>query len=47
MALQDVRELFAVDEPGGGPPPGLPLKFAPDGCSLRYITLWGDSVWQF
>ena len=29
--LRDVGELFTVDEAGGGPPPGLPLIFGPDG----------------
>ncbi|HWN36851.1 MAG TPA: PQQ-dependent sugar dehydrogenase, partial [Gammaproteobacteria bacterium] len=35
--LEDVRELFTVDEVGGGPPPGLPLIFAPDGYLYFFI----------
>ncbi len=44
--LQDVRELFTVDEPGGGPPPGLPLVFAPDGYLYFLIGGANDMIAQ-
>ena len=46
MALEDVRELFAVDEVGGGPPPGLPLVFAPDGHLYFFIGGANDEIAQ-
>jgi glucose/arabinose dehydrogenase len=46
MALEDVRELFTVDEAGGGPPPGLPLLFAPDGHLLFFIGGANDEIAQ-
>ena len=46
MALEDVRELFAVDEAGGGPPPGLPLVFAPDGYLYFFIGGANDEIAQ-
>lgn len=46
MAFTDVRELFAVDEPGGGPPPGLPLVFAPDGYLYFLVGGANDEVAQ-
>jgi aldose sugar dehydrogenase len=45
-ALTDVRELFAVDEAGGGPPPGLPLVFAPDGYLYFFIGGANDEIAQ-
>jgi glucose/arabinose dehydrogenase len=46
MALEDVRELFTVDEPGGGPPPGLPLVFAPDGYLYFFVGGANDMIAQ-
>ena len=46
MALEDVRELFTVDEAGGGPPPGLPLMFAPDGYLYFFIGGANDEIAQ-
>ena len=46
MALTDVRELFAVDEAGGGPPPGLPLLFAPDGYLYFFVGGANDEIAQ-
>ena len=46
MALEDVRELFTVDEAGGGPPPGLPLVFAPDGHLYFFIGGANDEIAQ-
>jgi len=46
MALEDVRELFAVDEAGGGPPPGLPLVFAPDGHLYFFVGGANDAIAQ-
>ena len=46
MALEDVRELFTVDEAGGGPPPGLPLVFAPDGYLYFFIGGANDEIAQ-
>jgi glucose/arabinose dehydrogenase len=31
MRLTEVKELFSAEEPGGGPAPGLPLIFGPEG----------------
>ena len=45
-ALEDVRELFAVDEAGGGPPPGLPLLFAPDGFLYFFVGGANDEIAQ-
>src|SRR5690606_29047898 len=45
-ALTDVQELFAVDEPGGGPPPGLPLVFGPDGYLYMGIGGANDEIAQ-
>jgi glucose/arabinose dehydrogenase len=44
--LTDVRELFTADEPGGGPPPGLPLVFAPDGYLYFFVGGANDMVAQ-
>jgi aldose sugar dehydrogenase len=44
--LTDVREIFTVDEPGGGPPPGLPLKFAPDGYLYFLVGGANDEIAQ-
>jgi glucose/arabinose dehydrogenase len=46
MALKDVRELFTVDEEGGGPPPGLPLVFAPDGYLYFFVGGANDMIAQ-
>jgi glucose/arabinose dehydrogenase len=45
-ALEDVRELFTVDEAGGGPPPGLPLLFAPDGYLYFFVGGANDEIAQ-
>jgi glucose/arabinose dehydrogenase len=45
-ALRDVRELFTVDEAGGGPPPGLPLVFGPDGYLYFLVGGANDMVAQ-
>jgi glucose/arabinose dehydrogenase len=45
-ALEDVRELFTVDEEGGGPPPGLPLVFAPDGYLYFLVGGANDMIAQ-
>jgi glucose/arabinose dehydrogenase len=45
-ALEDVRELFNVDEAGGGPPPGLPLVFAPDGYLYFFVGGANDEIAQ-
>ena len=44
--LRDVRELFTVDEAGGGPPPGLPLVFGPDGYLYFFIGGANDMIAQ-
>lgn len=31
MQLTDLQEIFTAEQPGGGPPPGLPLLFGSDG----------------
>jgi glucose/arabinose dehydrogenase len=46
LALKDVRELFTVDEAGGGPPPGLPLVFAPDGHLYFFVGGANDMIAQ-
>ncbi|HEX6993972.1 MAG TPA: PQQ-dependent sugar dehydrogenase [Gammaproteobacteria bacterium] len=46
MTLKDVREIFAADEPGGGPPPGLPLVFGPDGYLYMGIGGANDEIAQ-
>ena len=46
MALQDVRELFSVDEPGGGPAPSLPLVFGPDGYLYFFVGGANDEIAQ-
>ncbi len=45
-ALADVQELFAADEPGGGPPPGLPLVFGPDGFLYMGVGGANDEIAQ-
>jgi glucose/arabinose dehydrogenase len=46
MRLRDVHELFSAEEPGGGPAPGIPLIFGPDG--YLYVGVGGanDEVAQ-
>jgi len=39
MSLTDVQEIFAAEETGGGPAPGLPLVFGTDG--LLYFGVGG------
>lgn len=46
MTLKDVSEIFAADEPGGGPPPGLPLLFGPDGFLYMGIGGANDEIAQ-
>jgi aldose sugar dehydrogenase len=46
MALTDVRELFAADEPGGGPPPGLPLVFDREGYLYMGVGGANDEIAQ-
>lgn len=46
MRLTGVRELFAADEPGGGPPPGLPLVFGPDGYLYMGVGGANDEIAQ-
>jgi glucose/arabinose dehydrogenase len=46
MALEDVEELFAVDEPGAGPAPGLPLVFGRDGYLYFLIGGANDMIAQ-
>jgi glucose/arabinose dehydrogenase len=46
LELTDVRELFKVDEAGGGPPPGLPLLFAPDGHLYFFVGGANDEIAQ-
>ncbi len=45
-ALTNVRELFAADEPGGGPPPGLPLVFGTDGYLYMGVGGAEDEIAQ-
>jgi glucose/arabinose dehydrogenase len=45
-ALTGVRELFAADEVGGGPPPGLPLVFGPDGYLYMGVGGANDEIAQ-
>lgn len=44
--LEDVRELFSVDEVGAGPAPGLPLVFAPDGHLYFLVGGANDMIAQ-
>jgi aldose sugar dehydrogenase len=46
MSLTDVRELFAAEEPGGGPAPGLPLVFGPDGYLYMGVGGANDEIAQ-
>jgi glucose/arabinose dehydrogenase len=46
MRLTDVRELFSAEEPGGGPAPGLPLIFGPDGYLYMGVGGANDEVAQ-
>ncbi|HUQ53846.1 MAG TPA: PQQ-dependent sugar dehydrogenase, partial [Gammaproteobacteria bacterium] len=46
MELTDVRELFKVDEAGGGPPPGLPLVFGRDGYLYFFVGGANDEIAQ-
>jgi len=44
--LTDVQELFSAEEPGGGPAPGLPLIFGPDGYLYMGIGGANDEIAQ-
>jgi len=46
MNLVDVREIFAAEEQGGGPAPGLPLVFGPDGYLYYGIGGANDEIAQ-
>jgi glucose/arabinose dehydrogenase len=46
MALVEVREIFAAEETGGGPAPGLPLVFGPDGYLYYGIGGANDEIAQ-
>ena len=46
LALTDVQELFAAEEPGGGPAPGLPLVFGPDGYLYMGVGGANDEIAQ-
>jgi aldose sugar dehydrogenase len=46
MSLVDVQELFAAEEPGGGPAPGLPLIFGPDGYLYMGVGGANDEIAQ-
>jgi glucose/arabinose dehydrogenase len=46
MRLRDVRELFSVEEPGGGPAPGIPLIFGPDGYLYMGVGGANDEIAQ-
>ena len=44
--LVDVREIFSGEEQGGGPAPGLPLAFGPDGYLYYGIGGANDEIAQ-
>ncbi len=44
--LTDVRELFSAEEPGSGPPPGLPLVFGADGYLYMGVGGADDEIAQ-
>jgi glucose/arabinose dehydrogenase len=46
MRLTEVKELFSAEEPGGGPAPGLPLIFGPDGYLYMGIGGANDEIAQ-
>ncbi len=46
MALTEVTELFAAEEPGGGPPPGLPLVFDNEGFLYFGVGGANDEIAQ-
>ncbi|HEX5048504.1 MAG TPA: PQQ-dependent sugar dehydrogenase [Gammaproteobacteria bacterium] len=46
MKLEDVRELFTVDEPDAGPAPSLPLVFDRDGYLYFFVGGANDMIAQ-
>src|SRR5690606_36068047 len=44
--LADAREIFAAEEPGGGPAPGLPLIFGPYGYLYMGVGGANDEIAQ-
>jgi len=46
LALTGVQELFAAEEPGAGPAPGLPLVFGPDGYLYMGVGGANDEIAQ-
>jgi len=46
MRLTDIEEIFAIEEPGGGVAPGIPLVFAPDGYLYLGIGGANDEIAQ-
>src|SRR5690606_40501166 len=46
LQLTDVQELFAAEEPGGGPAPGLPFVFGPDGYLYMGVGGANDAIAQ-